>query len=112
MVFNENNLNNYIICEYDIKKEKLNHSIQILNSYEEVKRKYNENRFQNYIQGFQNEKEIKENCEIYLNNKRIDFCYEYEFGNVKKNVIKLIAKTPLKSTNFLFSDCSSLNCIE
>ena len=31
--------NNYIICEYDIKKDKLNQSIQILNSYEEAKRK-------------------------------------------------------------------------
>ena len=31
--------NNYIIFEYDIKKDKLNQSIQILNSYEEVKRK-------------------------------------------------------------------------
>ena len=35
----ENNLNNYIICQYDIKKDKLNQSFQILNSYEEVKRK-------------------------------------------------------------------------
>ena len=31
--------NNYIICEYDIKKDKINQPIQILNSYEEVKRK-------------------------------------------------------------------------
>ena len=30
----ENNLNNFIICEYNIKKNKLNHPIQILNSYE------------------------------------------------------------------------------
>ena len=36
----KNNLNNYIICEYDIKKDKINKPIQILNSYEEVKRKY------------------------------------------------------------------------
>ena len=34
------NLNNYIIYEYYIKKDKLKQSIQILNSYEEVKRKH------------------------------------------------------------------------
>ena len=34
--------NNYIICEYNIKKDKLNQPIQILNSYEEVKRKYDD----------------------------------------------------------------------
>ena len=34
----ENNLNNYIICE-NYLKNKLNQLIQILNSYEEVKRK-------------------------------------------------------------------------
>ena len=31
--------NNYIICEYDIKKDKINTPINILNCYEEVKRK-------------------------------------------------------------------------
>ena len=41
--FNINFINledNYIICEYDIKKDELNKPIQILNSYEESKKKY------------------------------------------------------------------------
>ena len=68
--------NNYIICEYDIKKDKLNQEIQILNSYEEVKRKHPYDWDWENIKSIENEKEIKENCEIYLNNKKIDFCYE------------------------------------
>ena len=64
IIFNDNNLNNYIKCEYDIKKDKLNQLIQILNSYEEVKRKYPKDWDWENINVNENEKEIKENCEI------------------------------------------------
>ena len=64
------NKNNYIICEYDIRKDKLNQPIQILNCYEEVKKE------DSWLKGITNEKEIKENCELYLNDKKIDFCYK------------------------------------
>ena len=86
---NNYNSNNYIIGGYDIKKNKINEPIQILNSYEEVKRKNPDWDWEN-IKGNENEKEIKENCEIYLNNKRIDFCYEYKFEKEGKNIIKII----------------------
>ena len=58
--------NNYIICEYDIKKNKLNQPIQILNSYEEVKRKHPKDWNWKNIKSIENEKEIKENCEKYF----------------------------------------------
>ena len=103
--------NNYIICEYDIKKDKLNQQIQILNSYEEVKRKNPKDWNWENIESIENEKEIKENCEIYLNNKRIDFCYEYKFEKEDKNEIKIISKIPLSNTNFMFSSCSSLTSL-
>ena len=96
---------NYIICEYNIKKEKINEPIQIINSYEEAKRQYRE-----YIKGIENEKEIKENCEIYLNNKSIDFCYKYKLTK-EKNEIKIISKTPLTNINWMFSDCSTLTSL-
>ena len=64
-----NNKNNYIICEYDIKKDKLNKPIQILNCYEEAKKENSS------LIGINNEKEIKDNCEIYFYEKKIDFCY-------------------------------------
>ena len=40
----------------------------------------------------ENQKEIKENYEIYLNNKRMDFCDEYNFETEDKNEIKIISK--------------------
>ena len=70
---------NEIICIYDIKKGKndkddyLNNPIRILNCYEEAK-KDNE-----YLKGINNKKEIKKNCELYLNENKIDFCYKYKF---------------------------------
>jgi len=42
------------------------------------------------IRSIENEKEIKENFDIYLNNKRIDFCYEYKYEKIDKNEIKII----------------------
>ena len=58
------NLNYYIICEYDIKKDTIIQQIQILNCYEEVIRKYL-NGIGKIIKVIENEKQIKENCEIY-----------------------------------------------
>ena len=68
------NSKNETICIYDIKKGKkdkddyLNNPIRILNCYEEAKKDDED------LKGINNEKEIKENCELYLNGKKIDFC--------------------------------------
>ena len=93
-----------------IIKNKINEPIQISNSYEEAKRKNPDWDWKN-IKAIENEKEIKENCEIYLNNKRIDFCYEYKFEKKDKNEIKIILKSPLKSTNCMFSGCEGLTSL-
>ena len=53
---------NYIICEYLIKN---NDEINILNCFEEVKKKYSG------IKGKENEKELREFCELYLNEEKI-----------------------------------------
>ena len=71
---NNINIQNYIICEYEIKKEDINKEIKILNSHDEVFREDKKN----YI-GSNNEKEIKDKSEIYINEKKIDFCYKYKF---------------------------------
>ena len=66
---------NEIICIYDIKKGKkdkddyLNNPIRILNCYEEAKKDYSR------LEGINNEKEIKENCELYLNENKINFLF-------------------------------------
>ena len=85
--------NNYIICEYDIKNKDINKSlfffiepIRILNCYEEAKKEHPA------LIGINNEKEIKENCELYLNENKIDFCYKYKFNKERKYTIKIIFK--------------------
>ena len=80
--------NNYIICEYDIKNKDINNllyffiePIRILNCYEEAKKDHS------YLKDINNEKEIKENCELYLNENKIDFCYKYKFDKEGKYII-------------------------
>ena len=73
--------NNYIIAEINISKYNINKDIRIINSFEKVKREgeafeililkedYNEKKVLKY----ENEKEIKKNCEIKINGKNIPF---------------------------------------
>ena len=96
---------NFISCEYNIKKDKINKPIKILNSYENAKKE------EKWIGGIKNEKEIKDNCEIYLNDKKIDFSYEYKFPKEGKYKIKIIFMKLLTNTNYIFSKCSSLTSL-
>ena len=69
------NNNNYIIAELDIKKEHINKSLRIINSFEQYKREYYlEDNKDDYK--YQNEKEIK-NCLIKINNTIIPFSYVF-----------------------------------
>ena len=63
-------IDNYIIGEFDIKKD--NKNIRIINSYEQCNR---EHKVYEYEKKCENEKEIKENCEIRINDKIISFSY-------------------------------------
>jgi hypothetical protein len=45
------------MAEFDVKEE--NQKIRIISSYEEY---YKENKFDEYIKEYENEKEIKDNC--------------------------------------------------
>ena len=59
-----------------------------------------------------NEDEINElYCDLYLNDKKIDFCYEYKFIKEGKNKSKIIFKKLLKNTSLMFGDCSSLTSL-
>ena len=80
---NLNNKNNIIIGEIYIKKEDINKDIKIINSFENAKR---ENKWvdnPNHIK-YLNEKEIKENIEIKINGKLIEFTYYYQFNKEGK----------------------------
>ena len=91
--------NNYIISEYNIKKDEINKPIKILNSYEEEEKKNN---------GINIEKEIQNNYEIYLNGKKVDFCYEYKFPKEGKYIIKIKFIKLLTNTIHILSNCSSI----
>ena len=56
---------NYIIGEFNIDSSNINRDIRIINTFEEC--------YKNSCWGIKNEKEIKENIEIYINNEKIDF---------------------------------------
>ena len=92
---------NEIISEINIKEK--NTFVRILNSLENVKR-VEQFRDWNNIEFKENEEEIKE-CEIYINDKKIDFTYYYTFKSKGKYIIKYKFKKLLNSTNFMFYKC-------
>ena len=103
---NKNTIKNYIIAEINIQKN--NQNERIINSYEEADRN---KKFIEYKKEYKNEKEIKDNCEIRINNKIIKFCYFYEFKEKGKYNIKYIFKNNIKNCNFMFYKCKKLTNI-
>ena len=107
---NHDNRNNEIIAEIDLDKldEK---KIQIINSYENVKRcNRNKNLEEDYK--YLNENEIKESTEIKINGKSIQFSYYYKFEKEGKYQIKYIFKKLLNKTNHIFFDCEFLRKLD
>jgi len=105
-----NNKNNYIIAEIEIKEEDINKKILIINSYEEVKRINSwKNKEDDYK--YENEKEIKENCEIKINNKKFNFSFYCIFPQKGNYKIEYTFKHKLSKTCFMFYGCSSLTNI-
>ena len=101
--------NNYIIAEVYIKEKS---KIRIINSFEEETRNKYYSMTYFTINDYRNEKEIKENCEISINDNKINFSYFYILEEIGKNIIKYSFKNKLIKTDFLFSDCSLLSNID
>ena len=92
-----------------IKIENNKFKQRIINSYENWK-KENPDEYEwnkDSIDAIPNEEKIMKS-EIYINNKKIDFSYYYEFPNNGIYKIKYVFKNTLTSINFLFYKCSSL----
>ena len=112
---NNNEINidqdNNIIGEINITEDDIGKKIQIINSYEELKRK-GELKYFNYYDKDdskrENEKEIKANCTIIINDQNIGFSYSYSFQKVGKYKIKYIFKNNLTKLNFMFYNCKSI----
>ena len=109
-IYENINNKNYIIGEIEIKKEDINKDIRIINSYENYKRKNKDENNNDYKYG--NEKEIRENCKIIINNEIIPFSYYHRFEKEGKYQIKYLFKKNLIKTIFLFLGCSSLTNID
>ena len=76
-------IENMIIGEIDIKnKNEINKDIQIINSFENFKRENSNINLEDESK-YENEKEIKENIEITIDGKYIDFSYNYKFRRRK-----------------------------
>ena len=100
------NINNYIIGEFDIKVD--NQNTRIINSYAQSNR---EGKFDEYLEKYENEIEIKDNCEIRINNELIPFSYFHKFNKKGKYILKYTFILDITKTNYMFSDCSSLKNI-
>ena len=93
---------NFIIGEYYIKEENLKDEVQILNCFEQSKNK------ESWLTGINNEKELRESSEIFINDEKINFCFKYKFSKEGKYKIKFRFKRFILVTNYLFYNCSSL----
>jgi len=104
---NQNKTKNFIIGEIYITKNEINENIGIINSFENYKRKYHlKDSDEDYKN--ENEKEIKENIEIKINGKIIEFTYYYKFKNEGKYIVEYSFENNLTKINHMFFDCNSL----
>jgi len=103
----KNETNNYILAEFDIQED--NQNARIINSYEQT---YKSHPWWNYAKFLEDEKEIKENIEISINDNIIKFSYFYKFNKKGKYYIKYKCKKNLTKLCFLFEGCSSLTNVD
>ena len=103
----EKETTNVILGEIEIGPNDINKDIQIINSFENYKaiKRYKEEE-DDYK--YENEKEIKENIEININGKKIDFSYTYKFEKEGKYKIEYVFKNNLTKSNHMFYYCSNL----
>ena len=107
---------NFIYAEIDIDKRYLNKPIQIINSFENYIKNIDKNNINDLIDDdqndFKNEEEIKNNIEIKINDKKIDFSYKYIFEKRGNYKIEYIFKDYLTKTDYMFSLCSQIRTID
>ena len=90
-----------------IGPDDINKQIHIINSYENVKREDKSELKQDDYQ-YMNEKEIKENVQMKINDSHINFTYLYRFEKPGSYKIEYIIKRNLTKVNHLFFNCNKL----
>ena len=84
-------------------------NIQIINSFENLKRK---NTITEGKEEFNNEKNIKENIEIKIDGKIIGFNYRYKFEKKGKHKIEYLFKKKFRNINHMFYQCSDFTKLD
>ena len=106
-----NNEKSFIISEVNISSGDINKDIQIINSYENYRRKHES--IDNKINPeFDNEKDIKENIQIKINGETIPFSYMHKFKKEGKYKIEYIFKKNLTKINHMFYGCWKLTSLD
>ena len=102
---------NYIKAEIQIKNTDVKEKIRIINSFEHYKsiKKFKDTKDDCK---FENEKEIKENCEIKINDKIIPFNYFHKFKKKGKYTIEYIFKKDITNMSYMFCECELLQNID
>ena len=98
---------NIVVGEININKDDINKDIQIINSYENAVKKYSNLKVEDEDK-YKNEKELKENIIIKINEKKIEFTYNYKFKKEGTYKIEYLFKNNLTKTCFMFFDCKSI----
>ena len=134
MTLKKNNIEkneNYIIAKIEIKEQiNKNKNVQIINSFEQSNRLYKNNQSNmtetgilfnpnksyseiiDMIKKYENENEIKENCELIIDYKKVPFNYVWQFSSIGTHYIQYKFKKPLTKSNFLFYKCKYLTEID
>jgi len=97
------NKNNYIIAEIEIKEKDVNKKMQIINSSERWKKSNGYWKEEDYYK-CENEREMKENCEITIDYNIIPFCYYFVFKKEGKYKIEYNFINKLSNICYMFSD--------
>ena len=100
-----------IIGEIYINKEDVNKNIQIINSFENIKREWNWKNKEDDL-NYENEKEIKDNIEIKINGEIINFTYNYKFKKEGKYNFEYSFKNNLTKIDYMFAFCKTLTSLD
>ena len=99
----------YIIAEFEIKEENVNKDTKIINSFELFQK---ENELESINNEINNEKEIMEKCQIWINNEAIPFAYYHKFDQAGTYTIKYEFIGKMSKIHYMFHGCESLISID
>ena len=98
---------NLITGKINIESDDINKDIQIINSFENVKRIYKLKKGKDEGK-YKNEKELKDSIIIKINEKNIGFSYSHKFKEKGIYKIDYIFQKDLTNANYFFYDCKNI----